>query len=181
MNTINTINTNNKEVKMRKLSLTIFMGFLMAIFAGYAWAADQVQMVTPDSVQKTVGTGQDFEVNLSYNVSDEDDSLAGLGLKIHYDSSALDWTGFSNVLPVSKVGESVSPQDDITNADNDAGTDKIVMISWAALSGNWPGSGLPLDLGSVNFKAKGNTVINLTASTAAGYGFQADPVEVEVY
>ncbi len=56
------------------------------------------------------------------------------------------------------------------------------MISWAALSGNWPGSGLPLDLGSVNFKAKaGDTVINLTASTAAGYGFQADPVEVEVY
>ena len=167
---------------MRKLSLTIFLGFLMAIFAGYAWAADQVQMVSPDSVQKTVGTGQDFGISLNYDVSDKDNNLAGLGLKIHYDSSALDWTGFSNVLPVSKVGESVSPQDDITNADNDASTDKIVMISWAALSGNWPGSGLPLDLGSVNFKAKaGDTVINLTASTAAGYGFQADPVEVEVY
>ena len=168
---------------MRKLSLTIFLGFLMTIFAGYAWAADQVQTVSPGSVQMTVGAGQDFEVNLNYGVSDEDNSLSGLGLRIHYDSSALDWMGFSDVFPVSKIGQSVSPQDDSTNADNDAGTDKIVMISWAALSGNWPGSGLPLDLGSVNFKAKagGNTVVNLTASTAAGYGFQADPVGVGVY
>ena len=174
------MNTNNKEVEMRKLSLTIFLGFLMTIFAGYAWAADQVQIVSPDSVQKTVGAGQDFGISLNYDVSDSDNNLAGLGLRIHYDSSAIDWTGFSNVLPVSKIGESVSPQDDTTNADGDASTDKIVMISWAALSGNWPGS-VPLDLGSVNFKAKGNTVINLTASTAAGYGFQADSVEVEVY
>jgi hypothetical protein len=83
-NPMNTINANNKEVEMRKLSLTIFLGFLMAIFAGYAWAADQVQMVNPDSVQKTVGTGQDFGISLNYDVSDKDNNLAGLGLKIHY-------------------------------------------------------------------------------------------------
>jgi len=167
---------------MKKISLMMFLGILIVFFASYVQADNKAQIIMPDSAEKSVSVGQEFGVNISYDVSDKNSSLTGLGLRIHYDSSALEFMGLSNVLSLNKIGESASPQDDSKNADNDGNTDKVLLISWVDISGSWPGS-LPSDLVTVNFKAKkaSETLINFTADTAAGYSLQAQSVKVKAY
>lgn len=167
---------------MKKVSLMMFLGVLIVFFASYVQADNKAQIIMPDSAEKVVSAGQEFGVNIIYDVSDSNSSLTGLGLRIHYDSSALEFMGFSNVLSLNNIGQTAVAQDDAKDLDNDASTDKVLLVSWVDISGNWPGS-LPLNLVTVNFKAKkaGETLINFTADTAAGYSLQAQSVKVTSY
>ncbi|HPY41112.1 MAG TPA: Calx-beta domain-containing protein, partial [Thiolinea sp.] len=121
--------------------------------------------------------------NFSYTVTAPDtETSAGLGLRIHYNSKALDLisqTPYSSQLqPIGGVS------DDTSDLDGDPTTDKYWVLAWIDVNAAWPGTGkTPLNLLSSNFKTKagfaGATAIRLTASaTANNTNFQASPLVI---
>lgn len=145
----------------------------------------QIVSATPSTIN--AGAGANFSIHVEYTTSDNDQTLTGLGLRIHYDSSKLTWNSFSNVLSNSKTGEDTSPVDDTSDFDNDPSTDKYLQVAWSDLGGKWPNTVLPVALYTVNFTAdasltEGETsVIRFTASsTATSHSFASEPVIFKV-
>jgi len=146
-----------------------------------------LQIIIPEPNTISAVPKSKFTFTVRYDVSDNDNTLTGIGLRIHYDSSILEWVGFSNVFEAPFVFKSTDPQIDEGNEDNDTKTDKIVLISFTDSGGNFPNQPLPLNLFDISFKVLSEvtlpvqTNINFTASdTALGYGFQSTPVKVNI-
>jgi hypothetical protein len=143
--------------------------------------------IVSDVASTVAGTaGQSISFPVRYTTSTGDNTLSGLGLRLHYDSSLLVYNGLSNVLASSLVGQQ-QPVDDTSDWDNDPETDKYVFVSWADTKGNWPNEPLPVELCSPNFivadsAAEGvQTSVRFSASsTAPGYRFQSQPITVQV-
>jgi hypothetical protein len=128
--------------------------------------------------------GSPVSVTVGYEVSDDDASLTGLGLRVHYDSSVLTFVEFVDVLATDNIS-SGQPANDTNNEDGDASTDKYITANWASLFGNWPGT-LPADLLTATFNVVDDdsvesTVINFSASSnAASYQFEGTPYTMDI-
>ena len=113
----------------------------------------------------------------AYDVDDDNNTLTGIGVSFHYDSSKLVFTGFSDWFSTSFFAKEETPQDDtVSDFDGDSNTDKFVSIAWTDFGGNWPGVDLPLDIVDLGFTVKadadaGATPVNITfpGGTAVGY------------
>jgi hypothetical protein len=145
------------------------------------------QEVYSNITDLTVLAGGSFQLPILYDVSNGDNTLDGLGLRIHYDSGVLTWDGFSEVLSTSQLFISNSPQADINDYDNDPSTDMYVRVVWQDFSGQsqWPNSQLPLELMALEFtlaagqEAGTTTTINITDQDhATGYDFVSTPVTI---
>jgi len=165
---------------------------------GYDAASDNrqpYQLVTASPQSKKGGAGSSFTLDVQYQPTTgdgttPDDTLTGLGVRIHYDSTKLTWNSFSNVLQTSIFAQDDTPQDDTVNDfDNDPSTDKFLTVAWTDFSGNWPGAGtsFPLTLFTVSFTADEGLVdgdtssINFSSSsTAAGFTFFGKAVPFEI-
>lgn len=125
-----------------------------------------------------------LEISISYDVSDDNNSLSGLGFNIHYDSSVLSFYEFIYLLADDSIISSVSV-DDIDDLDNDSSTDKYISLGWASFFSAWPGF-LPQSLASISFNVTEQTDLQLTpinfsaTGTAADYFFSAENYAVEV-
>jgi len=151
---------------------------LMAVFTSSgAYAATQSIVATPSSFSD-VSVGDTVQFTVNYPASNPD--ATGLGLKIYYDSTKLTLNGTSNVYATNKLAESV--QDDTSNGDGDASTDKLINIAWVSFSGSWPAPGN--DLVTAAFTAAtgftSDTQINFTGDPAAGNTFSASPIPVKL-
>jgi hypothetical protein len=129
--------------------------------------------------------GQTMSVEISYNVTDGDSSLTGLGLHVHYNSALITFEQFSNVLTTDNIS-SAGPFSDDDDLDGDSSTDKYVSVAWASLFGNWPGA-LPESLATIDFMVGeaaadvDSVTIGFSASSnAAGYAFQGDSTDIGV-
>ena len=147
--------------------------------------AGPAQVITPYPLMQYVSPGGPVNIKVSYDTSDGNDKLTGLGLRIHYDSSKLTWDSFSDVFAFGKIGEDVSPQDDtFLNFDGDLSTDKYLKIAWTDFSGQWPNEALPIDLYTANFTISSLSVGETSTigfsqiSPVPGYGFQSTPAKV---
>ena len=101
------------------------------------------QIVTIEPSVKNVLPGSDFIVDVKYDVSDNDNTLSGLDISIHFDSSKISYNGFENFLDQGDLKFQPTLYDDTTNdEDNDPTTDKRINMSWASFSGNWPNTTL---------------------------------------
>jgi hypothetical protein len=124
-------------------------------------------------------TDSAVDILIDYDVSDGNASLVGLGLRIHYDSSALTFTKFNNVLELDNI-TSHGPFNDDNNWDDNLTTDKYLLVSWASILGNWPGN-LPISLLSVSFDFNQNYEFDTTSvefsasSVASGYSLKSNP------
>ena len=155
------------------LSLMLLAGFVHA----------EVQQVTVGDSSRFVEPSESFDIAVSYSTDTGDATLTGLGLRIHFDSSQVSFTGFTNVLTTSKIAQDTSPQDDTADSDGDPATDKYLTIAWVDFGGNWPNSDLPSLLYSAGFTMqaafRGVTTIRFSASSlSAGYRFSAVPLIV---
>jgi hypothetical protein len=107
--------------------------------------------------------------------------LSGLGLRLHFDASLIEFDGFETVLSKGLVAQA-EPQPDTANHDGDSSTDQFVLVGWADLGGNWPGEN-QIRLFTARFKALGEgkvrTPIHFTASSVAA-GCRFTPVSFEV-
>lgn len=144
------------------------------------------QIVTPAQASVSASSGGVITFSPVYTVSTpQDGTVTGLGIRIHFNSSALQFNGVSKrfaygLLPAGDVST------DTENYDADATTDKYFILPWVDVSGQWPGGNeLPLTLASVSFTAKagftGSTMIRVSASgTVDGAVFQTTPMTVSV-
>jgi hypothetical protein len=74
--------------------------------------------------------GETLNVDISYDVSDDNANLTGLGLNIHYNSSLITFVALSNVFQ-GDVIQSAGPYIDADNLDENASTDMYAAVAWA--------------------------------------------------
>ena len=128
--------------------------------------------------------GETLKLSVSYDVSDDEDDLTGLGLRMHYDSSALSFITFDSVLESDNIS-ALGPIQDTLDIDNDSSTDQYISASWASLHIDWPGT-LPTDLFSAIFEVSNNVILSQTdinfsaISTTAGYEFSGEPYNLNI-
>ena len=126
--------------------------------------------------------GNSVDVSITYNTSDNNPNLTGLGLKAHYDSSVLTFNAFGFLLDDSLFS---AVEDDINDLDNDPSTDKYVTAGWVSLFSNFPGV-LPQNLMTLNFSVANDTTLQSTSinfssdNTSAGYAFSSDNYVLDI-
>ena len=128
--------------------------------------------------------GKTTDLTVSYRATDSfADSvlLTGLGLRLHFDSSALQVGDLKNLFLDGLQGSSLN--DDTANFDNDTSTDKYFLISWADFGGDWPdGENQPITLYTLPLTAvsgfNGSTLKFTASSTAAGYTLESDDIDI---
>lgn len=144
------------------------------------------QIITPFQAKLTVSAEKTFDFTPVYSATTPAKGReAGLGLRIHYNSKALQFKTVSKVFaygvqPISNVME------DSADEDNDPLNDRYILIAWADVAAQWPGVDvLPLQLLSVQFQPlasfTGTTIIRTSASaTADNLPLQTTPMTVTV-
>lgn len=145
------------------------------------------QIITPTKKDVDTPPGRYFEFDVSYTTSDNDSSLSGLDLRIHFDSQALTWESFHTVHAGGKQFESTASQPDIDDHDQDPFTDRFVTIEWDDAAQNWPGVPLPLLLSRLRFRVASDmtpetiTVVRFSGgSPNLTHAVRAAPVIVRV-
>jgi hypothetical protein len=142
---------------------------------------DGRQIVIPIPTSQTAFVGDSFTFDVIYTNDPLDEMLPGLGLRLHFNSTQVQFDGLSNVLQTNLfLSESIS--DDTENFDADPATDMFVSVAWTDIGGGWPGVGnLPATLYTANFTALvvGTATMNFSDSDTAG-GFVLDATSAEV-
>ena len=157
-----------------KKSLPILFVIFCGIYHIHANAAEQIiETVVPSNVD--INQQVNFQVNYR-SANPTDDTLTGLGLRVHWNSQQLQFNNISNILNTGLFAQGIT-QNDVNNLDGDFNTDKFILISWFDVSGAWPNSGQNLTLlYSLQFTTTNNfnsTAIKYSASsTANGYNLQ---------
>jgi hypothetical protein len=127
--------------------------------------------------------GTQETIVISYNA--EDTTTTGLGIRVHFDSSAININGISDIFQNGLLSEPSDPVADDDNRDGDTNTDQFVTLAWTSVSGNWPNSA-PVDLATITFDidedATGTSAINFTVSSnAAGFDFDGQTHNLALY
>ena len=89
--------------------------------------AYQIIKITDDNV--VMVDGNSVVVTVKYSGGE---STTGLGLRMHYDSSALTLTGTSDVFTNSPIDADGTPATDSTDLDGNASTDTYIDFAWAS-------------------------------------------------
>jgi hypothetical protein len=137
------------------------------------------------SGEPSMRAGGSTSVTVSYDASDDNAALTGLGLRVHFDSSVLTYVDASGLVTTDNISPPTLSAD-TEDYDNDPTTDSYISSNWASVSGNFPGS-LPKDLMTLNFtvaedlESVEDTMIQFSSpSGAAGYIFNANAYTMPV-
>lgn len=152
------------DVNLRRI---IILFWLTTAFSQVA--AGQTQSVNSLFFPSEITIGQSSKLTLSYSVT-ERKRLPGLGLRIHFNSASLT-LGMPEQL-LSSGAEGYQLKDDQADYDNDATTDKYLLIAWAVLTPDgWPqNESFPVTLATLRFFASDNfngSTVNFSASSLA--------------
>lgn len=141
-----------------------------------AGGGQQEVTLMPETV--SIKPGEQVNIHLSYNVIEGDVKTTGIGIRIHYNSSAISELKFKDIYGESIAGIDYTARDDVTDLDNDPLTDKFIAVAWAGVAGDWPMFlKVPAVLGTIAITVRTqddvkNTKLNITASgTATSYKF----------
>lgn len=151
------------------LLFTAFFCAALLFAAADADALNQEISLIPNS--STPSVGSNVSITAQYNCGDN--TVTTLGIRIHFDSAKLTYYGYDSYFSAFGIANP-QLQEDTENKDNDSSTDKLLLLGWQDINGNWPGQTLPLTLARLNFTAAatGSTTVNVTNVTgAAGFGF----------
>ncbi|WP_044413252.1 hypothetical protein, partial [Thiomicrospira microaerophila] len=165
----------NLHPKMKTLVSFISLTFASSLFADTTLQ----QVITPVGGNEVILT-QPLDIELNYSTTDDNNTLSGLGLRLHYNSNLVD------VEVIDRLNNGLvmsATMNDTADTDNDATTDKFVLFGWVDLYGNWPNQDLPTGLITVRLTpkegAEAATNINFSASdTAIGYQLNALPINI---
>ena len=143
----------------------------------------QVITTNPSTLTATSNSPVNFSVHYA-TAEPSDETLTGLGLRLHFNSEDLTFNNTSQVLQTGLFGQP-QVQADTSDFDGDANTDRFLLVSWTDFTGNWPGEGnTPATLYNANFTTSASfttTDLNFSASsTAAGFELDADSIAIEV-
>lgn len=114
---------------------------------------ETTQIITLSTPITALSVGDTFVVTVTYNVSDGDNTLGGVGINVHFDSSELQFV--SNTVVASVSADLIGPptfgtvlEDD---DDGDTETDREVSFGFFNLFGNFPNQSLPLEIATLTF------------------------------
>ncbi|MBU0655955.1 MAG: hypothetical protein KJ914_12620 [Gammaproteobacteria bacterium] len=165
---------------MKYLAQSVWMVMLSVAISV---AAEAAQIVTPS--QSSLSTGAEaFVFTPVYTISSpQTATLTGLGLRIHFNSSAVQFNGVTSpyAYGLQPVGTITADTEDF---DADPLTDSYFVVGWVDLTARWPGTGMvPLNLLAASFQPQagftGITHIRTTATvTADAAAFQSTPMTV---
>ncbi len=167
----------NSRIFFRSKAGCVMIAFsVVFLLVGGAYAGTQNITLSPDSVVAL--SNETLSFNIVYDVEGVRKKTTGIGIRIHFNSKIVDEISLSDVYGEGMVGQDYIPQSDTNNLDDDATTDKYIVIAWAGISGKWPTFvALPGPLATLNVKIKQDapaveTKLNITSSGAAsGYAF----------
>ena len=156
------------------------LGFLILLSLSCTAAVAQEQTVSGAMSLSELRVGQSTDLTLSYSATDNA-KTSGLGLRLHFDSSALEMGTTSD-----KLRESAQPfqiQSDTSDFDNNPATDKFFLTSWADFSGvGWPDiAAQPVTLYVVPLTAKSDfadEVLAFSGYSAPGYTLVAADITI---
>lgn len=143
-----------------------------------------LQRIDPAEDAFIVGGGDQIAVTGVYATANPvDETLTGIGVRVHFNSSVLRFDGLENLFATALQPFGQVAETDSGNFDNDASTDTFVALNWADLGGAFPGDGAtPLDLFDILFTGLGgvaDTNINFSASSVAnGRQFASTSVSI---
>ena len=173
---------------MKKLNLlfgAIAVVMLVTVSAGFCLAADQEITLSSDSPD--YAPGSELRLTVVYDVSDGDTTLSSIGVRIHFDSTKLEYNTFEDLFETNKLADP-QLQDDLSNEDNDENTDKLIVLSYAdPVEKSWPSQPLPLELVKLLFTVKddapvGPTNVNVTNIAGhTGYGFVGNGSVIDIH
>ena len=108
---------------------------------------------------------------------------AGLGLRVHYDSSSLTLNSLADALDTDLIFTNILPTADTDDFDSNTNTDTFIDAGWASLYGNWPSEGLPTDLFTLKFdidpSASNSTDLGISAlASPIGIAFEGETQSV---
>jgi len=92
------------------------------------------QIVTPSPATQSASTSQSVDFDVIYSTNPTDQTLTGLGLRIHYDSSQLSSPVLSSVL-ITNLIQQGTPVPDTSDFDGNANTDMFIVVAWADITG----------------------------------------------
>jgi len=136
-------------------------------------SSEQIVRLSPETINKSVNT--QFDVSVLYDVSTGDNTLPGLGFRIHFDSSKLEFISASNIASGGASGVILPEDETPRKADYDSETDSVIVVAWYSTNSNFPNQSLPYKLLDLTFKVKtgipeSDTSINITfTSTSLNY------------
>jgi hypothetical protein len=136
--------------------------FALAALLGTASlrAADMTeQTISVQPAVQDVAANGVATVTLVYDATES--ALAGVGLRLHYDSSKLQLEDAHLLYSTGTMGHQDQPDAGSEYADQfddgDPATDRRYLAAWSDLSAKWPGNGtLPLPLLELRFRVKGS-------------------------
>jgi hypothetical protein len=160
----------------------VLRGLAFLLFLPLAWAdaLAQEQLVSGSLSVFEVRAGQETDLTITYSATNFA-KTSGLGLRLHYDSSALEMGDYRD-----RLQENAQPfqiQNDISDFDGNPKTDKFFLTSWADTSGDgWPYAATqPVTLYVVPFTAKTDfdgEIIGFTGFSAPGYSLVAGEISI---
>jgi beta-glucanase (GH16 family) len=135
---------------------------------------DSILDAAPQQIVSVEGSpvgiiGQSVQIDVNYNTSNGDNTITGLGFRIHYDSDILNISSIYNVLEKDLIVDVTGPFQDAENYDNDSETDEYYSVGWASIYGDWPNDDLPQRLFSLDIDV--NSAINIQQTNVALINF----------
>jgi hypothetical protein len=141
------------------------------------------QIVNLTTASSSISAGNPTTISVNYSVDNQDNTLTGIGLRLHYDSTNLSYQGSSNLLQTSLFGD-VTDNEDNQDFDKDPSTNRYLQFQYVDFDGNWPNQSLPVKLGDFAFNTSANlqkTKVNVTAvDVASGYTMEAGALDLVV-
>lgn len=176
------MNTLEEKHKIKKIFLMIaILAFSSLGFSTSVQAKEQSISTAPNLIERS--NGDDFSFNVIQK-TDDLTGLIGLGLRLFYDSSVLEFKGFTEVLSTDKIAFDSSPQDDTGNSDDSSDTDKFFGFSWGKISSGGWGISAEQKILSATFAwkdsaDKSTTTIRFSStSVSSGYTFSSSELTI---
>ena len=146
--------------------------------------AELRQIVTPSATRIEASAQSSFGVALDYSTSNGS-TTPGLHLRLHFDSSALSLTEFTELLDEGLLANQVSNDSCVGEGcggfDNDPSTDRFLNLIWIEDTQPWP-SNLPARLLSATFTVASTfdsaTTIRFSGNAAAGFALDTSDIVV---
>ena len=131
------------------------------------------QVITAQPLIQVVAANAPVSVEAHYSTSDANESLSGLELRVHWDSTQLGFVALSSVWASDLVSSDNACQADIENYDRDSSTDCYAAVVWFSAGGEFPGAGTtPTILFSADFTG----TLSPASSTSVNFS-RADQVD----
>ena len=104
----------------------------------------QLTQIVTISGNNTIFINSEQTLTFSYNTSNGNRELSGLGIRVHYNSDYISFDEISSILSTGQDTETSLVVTDSGNYDNDSNTNKLLELGWSATS--WPNVALPVTL-----------------------------------